>query len=91
MGREIGVRLWHWAIRKKGTGDDSQDERQPKMATQGKEPTQAATQIVESSGDKGTNMNSSGDLGMTDGNPVEEPETSGEDTNWRSLGGKLRS
>ena len=47
MGREIGVRLWHWAIRKKGTGDDSQDERQPKMATQGKEPTQAATQIAK--------------------------------------------
>ena len=63
MGREIGVRLWHWAIRKKGTGDDSQDERQPKMATQGKETTQAATQIVESSGDKDTNMNSSGGLG----------------------------
>ena len=46
MGREIGVRLWHWAIRKKGTGDDGQDERQPKMATQGKEPTQVTTQIV---------------------------------------------
>ena len=53
MGREIGVKLWHWAIRKKGTGDDSQDERQPKMATQGKEPTQAATQIVATLGREG--------------------------------------
>ena len=50
MGREIGVKLCHQAIRKKGAGDDSQDERQPKMATQGKEPTQAATQIVETRG-----------------------------------------
>ena len=42
MGREIGVKLCHWAIRKNGLGMKAAKDGNP-----GKDPTQAATQIAE--------------------------------------------